>query len=261
VRAGLPNQDSIGWLPASGSGDGLVVAVADGHGSARHCRSDVGATLAVAVALSLGQGVLASLSGTAGDPTHLAGELAGEITDAWVTAVGADLARRPFLSGEREALAAANPLLAYGTTLLLGVVVGDRALVLQIGDGDVLELTPGGVTRPVPADPRLFGGETTSLCLPDAARDFRLGHVRPEGGGPAALLLATDGFQNAYVDDEGFLSAGAAILACTEGGGIEAVDENLTSWLTEAGRHSGDDVSAVVVLLASSRLRGGPPRP
>jgi hypothetical protein len=87
------------------------------------------------------------------------------------------------------------------------------------------------------------------LCLPDAARDFRSGRIHPAGE-RTALLLATDGFRNAYVDDEGFLGAGADILATLEGGGIGAVDRNLEPWLTEAARHSGDDVSAVVVELA-----------
>jgi len=248
-------------LPPSGSGDRLVVAVADGHGSSVHFRSDVGSSLAVAVALSLGQGLLASLPARGHLLAHPADDLAAGIAAAWDRATVADLTRRPFSVRELEALEAAhgprgsqaiasNPLLAYGTTLILAIVAGGEALLLQIGDGDVLAVTPAMVTRPVPEDPRLFGGETTSLCLPDANLDFRLGRVRAADGERALLVLATDGFKNAYVDDEGFFSAGPPILACAERGGLEAVEQNLGLWLTEAGLRSGDDVSAAVVMLA-----------
>src|SRR4051812_12483957 len=49
-RAGIPNQDAIRWLPESGSGCPLILAVADGHGSRRSFRSETGARLAVETA-------------------------------------------------------------------------------------------------------------------------------------------------------------------------------------------------------------------
>ncbi len=52
-RKGLPNQDSFDFWPESGEGAPLVVAVADGHGSARSFRSDVGAAIATSVAVDL----------------------------------------------------------------------------------------------------------------------------------------------------------------------------------------------------------------
>ena len=52
-RNGLPNQDAILWLPASGEGSSIVLAVADGHGSARYSRSQIGACLAVESAAHL----------------------------------------------------------------------------------------------------------------------------------------------------------------------------------------------------------------
>src|SRR5215203_6208715 len=57
-RNGLPNQDAICWLPASGEGSSIVLAVADGHGSARYSRSHIGAGLAVESAAHLVQDFL-----------------------------------------------------------------------------------------------------------------------------------------------------------------------------------------------------------
>src|SRR5689334_2545864 len=52
-RNGLPNQDAICWLPSVSRGSSLVLAAADGHGSARYSRSHIGAALAVARAARL----------------------------------------------------------------------------------------------------------------------------------------------------------------------------------------------------------------
>src|SRR5690242_8472149 len=49
-RSGLPNQDAIGWSEDSTT---TVLAVADGHGSAKCFRSDVGSRLAVDAALTV----------------------------------------------------------------------------------------------------------------------------------------------------------------------------------------------------------------
>src|SRR5436309_2091126 len=57
-RSGLPNQDAIGWSPESGAARELVIAVSDGHGSAKYFRSGTGAALAVQAALAEGQNLI-----------------------------------------------------------------------------------------------------------------------------------------------------------------------------------------------------------
>jgi serine/threonine protein phosphatase PrpC len=52
-RNGLLNQDAIYWLPSEGRGPSVVLAAADGHGSARYSRSHIGAALAVKKAARL----------------------------------------------------------------------------------------------------------------------------------------------------------------------------------------------------------------
>ncbi|MBU1878020.1 MAG: protein phosphatase 2C domain-containing protein, partial [Chloroflexi bacterium] len=58
VRGDLPDQDAIRWLPASGLGAPLILAVSDGHGSPRYFRSHVGADLAVETAVWVIQDLL-----------------------------------------------------------------------------------------------------------------------------------------------------------------------------------------------------------
>lgn len=50
VRSDLPNQDAIEFFPESGRGLPLILAIADGHGSAKSFRSDIGSRIAVQTA-------------------------------------------------------------------------------------------------------------------------------------------------------------------------------------------------------------------
>ncbi len=47
VHKSIVNQDSIKWAPQCGGDCYAIMAVSDGHGAARHFRSDRGARIAV----------------------------------------------------------------------------------------------------------------------------------------------------------------------------------------------------------------------
>ena len=260
VRTGLPNQDAICWLPESGTGLPLVLAVSDGHGSAKCFRSHVGAHLAVETATKVIQEFLESLPEIPNLSTikQWAEEnLRREIVRRWRDAVADDLLAKPFTSPELEQVDAKvggserhqvvpDPTLAYGATLLTVVVAEPFILYLQLGDGDILTISEmGEVSRsPLPADERLFANETTSLCSRDAWRDFR-GHFQVTSSSPPALILvSTDGYANSFRDEASFLKVGADILEMTRSDGLDAVDERLQAWLTEASQEgSGDDIT------------------
>ena len=89
LRTGLPNQDSLGtWTGESGSR--AMVVVSDGHGSARHFRSDVGSRLAVDAAMSILRGAALPSS----DQEMRA--LGRPIVERWREQVKAHLADHPF---------------------------------------------------------------------------------------------------------------------------------------------------------------------
>ena len=95
-----------------------------------------------------------------------------------------------------------DALIAYGSTLLLAIA-GRRWLILvQIGDGDIVGIQPGGrPLLPVPGDPSLDGQQTTSLCGTRAEDDFRAAVVDSWTTALLGVLLATDGYGNAQVAD------------------------------------------------------------
>ncbi|HKQ51090.1 MAG TPA: protein phosphatase 2C domain-containing protein, partial [Pyrinomonadaceae bacterium] len=135
--------------------------------------------------------------------------------------------------------------LAYGTTVLGAAVAADFILYLQLGDGEILTVSRDGeVTRPLPKDERLFANETTSLCSPEAWRDFRVCFQVLSNAPPSLILLSTDGYANSFHDEAGFLKVGSDILLMIRADGLGTVEDHLASWLTESTyAGSGDDVT------------------
>ena len=274
VRTGLPNQDSIRWLPESGTGLSLVLTVSDGHGSARCFRSSVGAGLATKTAAKVIPEFLESLPEP---PGFIAGpsaikrwateNLPREIVHRWREAVADHAFAHPLTDLERERLDAKvdvgkrrrvvlDPILAYGATLLTVVVAESFIFYLQLGDGDILTVSEmGEVSRPpLPTDERLFANETTSLCSRDAWRDFRSYFQVISAPPPALILVSTDGYANSFRDEAGFLQVGADILEMIHSDGLDAVDENLETWLAEASQEgSGDDITLGILYRVDAR--------
>jgi hypothetical protein len=257
-RAGTPNQDAIHWLPESSAGLPVILAVADGHGSHKSFRSETGARLAVETAAQVisdflhGQTQTESLS-----MTKRAAEewLPTALVRRWLEAVSTHLAAHPLSANELASPlgvhstskqdAISNLPVAYGTTILAAAVAAEFILYLQLGDGEILTVSEEGeVTRPLPKDERLFANETTSLCSPDAWRDFRVCFQVVSSAPPPLILLCTDGYSNSFHDEHGFLKVGSDILEMIRAEGMDMVRDHLESWLTESTyAGSGDDVT------------------
>ena len=256
-RRGSPNQDAIHWLPQSSKGSPLILVVADGHGSQRSFRSERGARLAVLTAAEVIGDFLAGQTQSMSATRRAAEEwLPVALVRRWLDAVAADLAAHPLSTEELDLLGthpvraagqegSANLHVAYGTTLLATAVADGFILYLQLGDGEILTVSPeGDVLRPLPKDERLFANETTSLCSEDAWRDFRVCFQVFTNAPPALILLSTDGYPNSFRDEQGFLKVGSDILEMIRTVGLDKVNEQIPSWLTEStNAGSGDDVT------------------
>jgi serine/threonine protein phosphatase PrpC len=266
LRTGLPNQDAIRWLPASGAGPPLILAVSDGHGSAKYFRSHIGSERAVETTAWLIQDLLDGQP----DPANLSAikrtaedRLPQQITRWWKQAVAEHLKQAPLTADElgtleqqegvaaRQAIAD-NPSLAYGATILAVLVAETFILYLQLGDGDILVVAEDGqVSRPLEHDARLFANQTTSLCSTDAWRDVQIRFQALVEPPPALVLLATDGYANSFVNEAAFLQVGTDILEMIRTEGLEAVQESLETWLSEASQAgSGDDITLGILCRA-----------
>lgn len=252
TRAGRPNQDAIAWRAPSSSSQAAVLAVADGHGSARYVRSQNGAKLAVHVAVELLWAFADHHAQTASLSTvkRLATErLPRDLVLAWRAAVDEHLAAHPFTTAEQSVWAdgkSSEPYPAYGATLIGVLATPAYLLFLQLGDGDILLVDHAhNVTRPpLPADPRLLGNQTTSLCGPSAWRDVRTVFQPIAAQVPALILLTTDGYANSFADESGFFAAAAEVEETLRADGEGPVLRHLPGWLrTTSALGSGDDVT------------------
>src|SRR3984957_8635275 len=176
-RSGLPNQDAVQCVVTPGAqgtgaqGTVAVAVVSDGHGSARHFRSQIGSSLAVStVAATLQTFLRESVSSNEHVPfvPEQVHELERKIVSGWLVAVQSDLENKPFTQAElgtlekqegAEGRAAVEscPELAYGATLLAVAATDKVLLYLQLGDGEILSVNEEGTTtRPLPPDDRLI---------------------------------------------------------------------------------------------------------
>ena len=275
VRSGLPNQDAIRWFPESGIGLPLILAVSDGHGSAKSFRSDRGSRFAVETAIKVIQEFF--LSSQSSDINFSALKDAAQrllpprLVNEWRKAVNKDLGlsendeekltNKPnFTDEEKQILVdkdgeAAwqavenNYFLAYGATVLAVLVTDFFIVYIQLGDGDILEVdSKGNTTRPLERDPNLIANETTSLCMNKAWNEFQV-HIKlyPQGTPkeiPALILVSTDGYSNSFSTDEGFFKIGQDYRQMFKSNLTEEVRQKLEGFLQETSeKGSGDDIT------------------
>jgi len=269
IRSGKPNQDRIKFSDRPSEIFPLVLAVADGHGSKSYFRSDKGAEFAVESGIEVSKKLGIETWDSIKDKKFFEA-LCREIVQKWLEKVIADIQMNTFTpeeklllltkketSPKRPGIFQNENVIAYGSTLIIAVVHESFILYLQLGDGDILLVSShGDVDRPLPKDERLFGNETTSLCLPESWSDFRyrlypIDHLSPA---PALILLSTDGYANSFIKDSEFEKVGVDLLdiICEneEGflSGIDYIQKNIDTWLDIASnKGSGDDTTVGIL--------------
>lgn len=174
LRAGLPCQDAyrVAELPCGG----MVVAVADGLGSARY--ADQGAQQAVAAVVErLGADIAAFHPKRKREWVKL-------LATAFATAQSAV---------KQIAAAAGSPIAEYATTLIVVVITDSWLAIGQIGDGAVVAQLANGKVRTLSKPQRgEFANETQPLT--NAAALGRVRYLcRPQR--PRALAVFSDGLQ------------------------------------------------------------------
>jgi len=232
LRVGKPCQDAIGWARV---GDIVALAVADGHGTS--ARGDVGAVLAVSVAVEQLLRFASELRPEqAADPgavySYARHPLRVHLVRDWADRV------------RRHAGAENAELELYGSTLLFALASPTYLVVGQIGDGDILLVDSARlVTRPIAPDPNNFADETTSLCQNEAWTAIRV-RATPAPDGEALLLLSTDGYSKSYATDAVFELIGPDYLDMFREHGPVGVEQQLREILEAVSSGgSGDDIA------------------
>lgn len=275
-RIGIGNQDAIQCLPSLekrgyGSGYQIACAVADGHGSAKSFRSDVGAQIAVDVAIQLANYVISN-SSKYGEHFSIKHSLEHgfplNLLSQWRKKVDEHLAENPIKDSEKQKvidldgidaleMIKENPYIIYGTTLLLYIINQPYfQFFLQIGDGSIYILSSDKkLIKPFPDDD-LIGNETYSLCLPNAEQYFRTSYKQVKED--LMVFLTTDGLVNSFETDEAVEGFIRYIYDFNQNYGIDKSSEQLKIWAKDISlRGSGDDVTMVFAVRKISNYNEG----
>ncbi|MBQ8497025.1 MAG: protein phosphatase 2C domain-containing protein [Clostridia bacterium] len=239
IKAGKPCQDAA----RAESRDGIsVIAVADGHGASEHYLSDVGASLAVDIAMVYIR-QFAKQIGKEELTQENFRRLKKAILARWREEVMKDFRKRRENLNVRDG---DDPIRAYGTTLIAAAVTKEFWLALQIGDGNCIEWYDGlQFSESMPRDPYCTGESTSSLCQKDALERFRFCFGFRI---PTMLLLHTDGIDDSMMDDAQRCGCYLSFAA----GFREGIENGLSSLRENLGRIAvlwkKDDVSAAGVI-------------
>lgn len=239
VRRDEPSEDSF----KVGIDTGRAIAlVADGHGSERCTRADIGARLAVDVGFaSLAESTSQNLD-----------QLPAQIVDRWRSRVDDHLQANPPSPQEAEGAPAPHYLL-YGTTLLGAVIDSSALRIVQFGDGDAL-LGHRGTTRarrPIPPKEVDRPHETDSLSQDDAADRAYVIEYDLEAISADVVMLASDGLDTAFAEPEWHDETMADVLARVEGLAARELEDVIASWCKPPAEVGGDDTTIALLVRRS----------
>ena len=266
IRCGTKCQDSCRKIVLE---DGTVIlAAADGHGSAACPHSRTGSKIAANLFCGImRQMILSSGSNREQLISLLCGEgnlVVRTIEREWKKRVLESHAAnaRPFPEKADGTTDFSSVYRQYGTTLL-GLLAADTfVFACQLGDGDICMTREGRVEKLVDP-PKILGVETYSLSAEKAWMNAETGIRRIRAGdlAPVMFTLTTDGFSNSYQNESGFREAIADYLKTVREHGAEAVKENLPAWLEETSAMGcGDDITmAAVCFLPDNDADGKTP--
>lgn len=286
-----PKYIKKGWVCQDSSGtfeDGriLIIGVADGHGSPNCFRSDFGSKAAIDVAFlqtkrfyteSVNNDDIPILIARTGI-TRLKYSIWSEwrkyvknhwekhhIVDDEIRYLSVeDKYRARFMSNDLEVV---NRYLytAYGTTLLLAVVIDSQLLLLQIGDGTCVVLQRDGkFIAPIPLEEKNFLNVTTSLCDGEEFNESILRHAiikydTDSPNWPVAVFLSSDGVDDCYpvLNNEDHLYRLYTIiidniLSAGYDSTVSEIINDLLPGMTKNG--SQDDISLAFLVCSSSSL-------
>ena len=201
-ETGRESQDAVATLRQM---DFSIICVADGHGAEVHCRSGVGAQLAVEAAMNNLKTLLYSTNLLKNLPRNdWERQLFRSIITEWNDSVMMDIAQHPFTDEENRLRRGLAPRVAYGTTLLAAVMTERLAFYLRIGDGNIVVMDCRGKMVDVLENHSLKPNETESMCDDDAISKFKSTiYISDQPFRAKAVFLTTDGVLNSFWREEG----------------------------------------------------------
>lgn len=209
-KTGLVCQDSSAYKVCD---DYAVCVVADGHGSKKHFRSNLGSKFAVEATISTIDRFYAEKENfeenLPKNYKRIIKNIQKQIITDWNDLVRDHLAANPVTDEEKskftdEEFEAIPPESYYGTTLIVGVAGKNFTFGVQIGDGTLVAIFDDGkAVMPMEYNEAAPANVTASMCNSNAASMFS-GFYRDKQK-LIAMFTSTDGLYTSFGSEFDFL--------------------------------------------------------
>lgn len=200
------------WSAYYSTPDYALAVVADGHGSKKHFRSDVGSKLAVKATLEAVHEYYADVElfeqCIEEEPKRVIRKLEKNIISRWNSAVKEHYEAHPVTVEEKipfteEEFAELRRESIYGTTLIAAVIGREFTFGLQIGDGSLVVIDEDcEADMPIVEDDSTPANLTASMCN-SCAIDLFSHFFMPDKA--LAVFVSTDGLYTSFRSTEDFL--------------------------------------------------------
>ncbi len=233
-----------------------AAVAADGHGSKKHFRSDIGSKCAV-------EATLETIDRFYEDPDEfektfpenykmVIKNIEKQIISVWNNKIMDHLEKNPVTAEEKskfsdEEFAAINPESYYGTTLIVAVAGVDYSFGFQIGDGSLVAVFDDGqAITPTDYDESAPANVTASMCNANASTMFRAFYENKKK--LIALYTSTDGLYTSFGSENDFLDY--HVIISSQLGGLPDFANVVLKNITKRSRAgTEDDVSFSCVCI------------
>lgn len=246
---GIVCQDSSAFK-VSESGKYAMCVVADGHGSKKHFRSNIGSQFAVEAMVETVEKFCADSNAFDENfpQNHkmIIKNIEKQMISVWNYKVKEHLKTNPVTDEEKsqftnEEFESINPESYYGSTLISAVISENYCFGMQIGDGSLVAVfEDGDAVMPMVYDESAPANITSSVCNANAASMFNSFYV--ENKKPVAFYASTDGLYTSFGSDRDFLDYHLIITAQLKD--VESFDKSVLKNLTKRSHYgTQDDIS------------------
>lgn len=235
-----------------------IVTACDGHGGDLYIRSDMGSKFASDAVIN----VFRKLRRTAFNKYtkyDVIEKIKLNVLCEWNGLVEKSLAEKPILKREVERLSdihifrlKMNSAKAYGTTLNGAMVLGNKLICINLGDGGIFTFRRGQLFSVFPEDDETVANVTHSMCEEDAFRHLRLAVI--DLAEVDGVLVCTDGVINPYCNLTNFNNFFVKPIVAKILAELYAETEE---FIIELGRRVGfgDDVSLGIIVKDKTSAR------
>lgn len=230
-----------------------VAAVADGHGSKKHFRSDFGSRAGVEVAIKAVEEYCSDPEEFKrkfqDNPEHLIRKIQKYIIKKWYDCINEHYKNNPVRQEEREKLtdeelSAIKIESIYGSTLLVSVLTDSFSFGMQLGDGSLVVIKQcGEAYMPIIDDESCPANLTSSLCNSNAIKMFNYFYSYEK---PLAIILSTDGLYTSFSSRESFEEYNC--LLASQLSDTEVLKSRINkNFVRRTNAGSRDDISIAIV--------------